>query len=182
MTQLELIKREERIDNDNLFHIYLYSEGGWWRAYEWSAYLCTHMKTDNKNVLNPTHRNLKGSDNGIIFVGLQSLSFAKYFENFKIPDLTNGVIEIDVSNCLDKEKITLDNYHEILDNWKDEVPVKNNSLKDNNKVNDAKNNDGTNYNVNDLLKMIINYQLESKSLIESVHFISELKNIAFKLI
>ncbi len=87
-----------------------------------------------------------------------------------------------VSNCLDKEKITLDNYHEILDNWKDEVPVKNNSLKDNNKVNDAKNNDGTNYNVNDLLKMIINYQLESKSLIESVHFISELKNIAFKLI
>lgn len=34
MTQLELIKREERKDNDNLFHIYLYSEGGWWRAYE----------------------------------------------------------------------------------------------------------------------------------------------------
>lgn len=178
MTQLELIKKEERTDTNKLFTIFLYKEGGWWRAYEWSSYLCANIKLHNK--LKPIHRKLKGSDNGIIFVGLQSISFSKYFGDLLIHHITDNIIEIDVSNYFNNTLIALANHQDILDNWKDTIPIKNQNKKDNSNIIENKTN--TEHNINDLLKMIINYQLESKSLIESVQFISELKNIAFNLI
>lgn len=69
MNRLELIEKELRNNDNTLFHIYLYNEGDWWRAYEWSAYLCTHMNMTDGLILKPTHKNLKGSDNDIEFLG-----------------------------------------------------------------------------------------------------------------
>ena len=98
MNQLELIEKELRNNDNTLFHIYLYNEGDWWRAYEWSAYLCTHMNMTDGLILKPTHKNLKGSD--------------------------TGMIEIDVTNnIINNENINIDNYKTIFNEWKFSVPI-----------------------------------------------------------
>lgn len=181
MNQLELIEKETRNNDNTLFHIYLYNEGDWWRAYEWSAYLCTHINMTDGLILKPTHKNLKGSDNGIIFTGLKLSSFKKYFKNYDIPTITDGIIEIDVTNnIINNENINIDNYKTILNEWKFSVPIKEkirNEISNNivNKENDK-------ITINDLLKIIINYPLENKSLLESVRFISDLKKLSTDLI
>ena len=40
MTHSQIIEIEKRNTNEDLFKIQFYLEGEWWRAYEWSAYLC----------------------------------------------------------------------------------------------------------------------------------------------
>ena len=40
MTHSQIIEIEKRNTNEELFKIQFYLDGEWWRAYEWSAYLC----------------------------------------------------------------------------------------------------------------------------------------------
>ena len=89
MTVKEVLEIEKRTEDD-LYDIHFFYEGGWWRAYEMSAYLCSHLGSELTEAerLKPTKRMLKdGTEH--IFVGLKLSSFTKYLPN----------IDIDTQGC-----------------------------------------------------------------------------------
>lgn len=180
MSQLELIEKEKRNDKEDLFKIHFYLEGDWWRAYEWSAYLC-HFYPNNlseKDFLVPIHRHLKGSKNGIICVGLKSSSFNKYFPNISINDETLMISDSHMIFNVQtwaNESININNYSDFLCKWKEEIPYKespkNKTLKQFN----------SNISFYSLLYEILGYPIESNSLIENTIFLTKLKEKIFNI-
>ena len=75
MSQLKEIleKERERGTLEQCAAIHLFREGSFYRAYEWSAWLCVRYFTE----LKVTHRLLKGG-NDIVFVGFPLTSLDRY--------------------------------------------------------------------------------------------------------
>ena len=75
MSQLKEIleKEKERGSLEQCAVIHLFREGTFYRAYEWSAWLCLRYFTE----LKVTHRMLKGGED-IIFVGFPLTSIDRY--------------------------------------------------------------------------------------------------------
>ena len=75
MSQLKdiLEKEKERNTLEQCSLVYLFREGTFYRAYEWSAWLCLRYFTE----LKVTHRLLKGGED-IIFVGFPLTSLDRY--------------------------------------------------------------------------------------------------------
>ena len=47
MKYSEIIELEKRTNIEDLYIIYFYKEGDWWRAYEWSSYLVANFPMGN---------------------------------------------------------------------------------------------------------------------------------------
>lgn len=69
-----LQKERERATIEQCAVIHLFQEGTFYRAYEWSAWLCHRYVKEFK----PTHRLLKDSDDSIVFVGFPLTSLERY--------------------------------------------------------------------------------------------------------
>lgn len=164
MSVQEILNLEKRNEN-NLYDIHFYLEGLFWRAYEWSAYLSTHL-LGSKNKLNPLKKVTKSFKNGYVCVGLQLSSFEKYFpsilENDEMFKMDGKHIIIRTKTLL--EPIDFTNHENILNEWKNKIDS--NSKKENIKSND----------VDSLINEIISYPIEKKNLMESVQFLSYIKD------
>ena len=167
----EHIKDETRTIEDYL-KIKLYKEGNFWRAYEWSAYLCEFFPNglQENEKLNPTYKDVKGIDNGLIFVGLPTPSFKKYLPTIENKDFfndKNGVKIIDASK--EFEKIAFDDIGNLLNEWKKKckiaLPKSEKSSSNNFKCN----------NITDIIKSLKTFPIESKTPIECLLFLSDLK-------
>lgn len=127
----EVVKKEERFDEDALLNIHFYKEGEWCRGYEWSAFLIHNYPNGLETKLKPNHKMLNdGTD--FIYVGLKFESFKKY-----LPD-------IDIEPFLDKKEFTIkvpndafgvlgfnfDNYSKFLNDWKKGYEISNKDKKD----------------------------------------------------
>lgn len=177
MKQEEIYNSENRF-NDNVKTIYLHKEGEWWRAYEWSAWLCNHIPCDvvGNERLNPIRKRANMFPDGLISVGLKATSFQKYLPclTAKIDDidLESGEIVFDVSDLFPEENF--DDYTELLKKWKNEYKL-NNGKKS--KTNDNSN-EQQNHNpsfVRDILVRIAKFPIERRTPIETVTFLSEVK-------
>lgn len=186
MTYEEAINKEKRETVDDLFKIHLYLESDWWRAYEWSAYLCNIFPNnlDANNKLKPTHKDSKNLENGIILVGLKQGSFTKY-----LPNVTPSIVDtkhmvIDVSEQIKDEDITLDSYKDKLTEWKKSVPIKQQSEKEKQVTSQTVivKEQGSKSNIMAIMQEVLAYPIENKTLIENTMFISHLKSELTKLI
>ncbi len=72
MAQLKDILETEKLRTDmaQCLRVNLFKEGAFYRAYEWSAWLCVRYVQEFK----PTRRLMKNSDESMVFVGFP-LSF-----------------------------------------------------------------------------------------------------------
>ena len=167
----EHIKDEARTIEDYL-KIKLYKEGNFWRAYEWSAYLCEFFPNglSESDKLKPTYKDVKGTDNGLIFVGLPTSSFKKFFpsiENKEFFNDKNEVKFIDVSK--EFEKIAFDDIGSLLNEWKKKYKT-NPSESAKSSSNNFKCN-----NTTDVIQCLKMFPIESKTPIECLLFLSDLK-------
>ena len=167
----EHIKDEERTIEDYL-KIKLYKEGNFWRAYEWSAYLCeffpNNLQEDEK--LKPTYKDVKGVENGLIFVGLPTPSFKKYLPSIENKDFFNDKDSVKIIDASKEfEKIAFDDIGGLLNDWKKKYKT-NPSESAKSHSNNFKCNNTT--NVIQSLKM---FPIESKTPIECLLFLSDLK-------
>ena len=172
----EHFKDENRTIEDFLT-IKFYKEGNFWRAYEWSAYLCEFFPNglSENDKLKPTYKEIKGVDGGIIFVGLPTSSFKKFFPSLENKDFFNdkdGVKLIDVSK--EFNKIAFENIGNILNEWKKKYRTNSPKLSTNSS-NTFKCN-----NTNDIIQSLKAFPIESKSPIECLLFLSDLKKKIFK--
>lgn len=175
----EHIKDETRTIEDYL-KIKLYKEGNFWRAYEWSAYLCeffpNNLQEDEK--LKATYKEVKGVDNGLIFVGLPTSSFKKFLPTIENKGFfydKNGVKIIDASK--EFEKIAFDDIGNLLNEWKKKY--KTNSPKS---ANTSSNSFKCN-NITNIIQSLKTFPIENKTPIECLLFLSDLKKkIIYKYI
>lgn len=182
MTDLERIKQEKRHSETELYKIHLYKNGDWWRATEWSAYLCQFCQnSDDGKKLRPIHRQLKGSDDGIVLVGLKLSSFEKYFPFVKIDDnsvIKDGHIEIDLGQKID-DNINIANYEKLLNDWKLSIPYCKSKSNYNSKlVDNGLDNLGDicNGKIYFVLKKILSYPLAQRTLLDNVNFINDMQH------
>ena len=79
----------QRSDPSQWNVIHLFKEGGFYRAYEWSAWLIVTIsysdeirkESQDRKPLNVTHKTLRGSDDTFLFVGFPLKSADKFIPN-----------------------------------------------------------------------------------------------------
>ena len=166
---------------ENLFKIYLEKSGEWFKGLEFSVYLYNILSLPNKLAVNKYA--LKDLPSGYLQCGFKAKSFSKFFvgideKNIKfIPDKnTAKAIHIDVSDLLKDHDITLDNYKEILEKYKDNISYSQNNF------NNVKKEENREYSIKAIMQDILAYPIESKTLIQNTQFISDLKLELSKLL
>lgn len=179
----DILDKEKRNNTEELYKLYLFKDGGWWRAYEWSAYLCQIYPNGlNENErLKPTHKITKDNKD-YIFVGLQAKSFDKYLkhsieeENF---DVTSDYIEIDIKDIF--TNLNFDDYLLLLNGWKMAIqPKEDKSIKRESKVEEIldvtlpciKSNNITMFSI---IQQILGYDLSNSSPNDNTIFVRTLK-------
>ena len=171
-------KREtERADKT----IHLYQEGNFYRAYEWSAWLCVKHVNPQMKV---TRKPLKGSNDTFCFVGFPVSSLPKY-----TPDggrvSPAGEKEMDIA--LPEGLAPSGNREEAereFEAWKQELPVTDAKPKDKN------GSEGFAFGsppkgvrtITEIMHDILAYPVESKSPIESMLFLAAVKEQIARLI
>ena len=184
----EVFKVEERT-LDNFKQIHLYSEGNWWRAYEWSAYLCSIFPStlDKNSRLIATRKITNLNEDGIVFVGLQLKSFEKYlpsvYEKNLITEIDSKHMMIDVSSLI--TNIDFNEYISMLKEWKQGIELK---KKDKSALIEKQqlpsinsNNPEKSKELSDVIKSIIQYPIANKTLLETANFVSKIQSDLLKL-
>lgn len=97
--------------------IHLYADGSFYRAYEWSAWLCSiYIKQ-----FQVTRRFVKSADADMLFVGFPQTSLTRFLpENCKAEEQEDGHLLIKLPDSLMKgEKDRTEDYA----NWKNTIPM-----------------------------------------------------------
>lgn len=172
MSQLKEILGKER-ERDTLGQcavIHLFREGTFYRAYEWSAWLCTRFFTE----LKVTHRLLKGGED-IVFVGFPFTSIDRYTpEGAKVSTSDDESVDVllpDVVFLPDTQTNTLATS---FTDWKQCQPLSEASKK---KVTEVRQLAERNAHprLTDVMLSILSYPIEQHSPMECMAFLSDIK-------
>lgn len=165
-----LEKEKNRSETGMLRTIYLYQEGTFYRAYEWSAWLCFRYIKQFK----PTHRLLKDSDDSIVFIGFPVTSLQKYtLEGGEVTYMDDNNVAVSIpentiGDGLDAARMSAD-----FDNWKSNVPMTESSKK---KLEESQRfPNGTPPRLTDILRDVMSYPIEQHSPMECMSFLAEIK-------
>ena len=175
----EIFSSEKR-DKDSLFDIHFYMEGSFWRAYEWSAYLSRIFPSElnDEDRLKVLKKVTKDCENGYVQVGLQLSSFEKYFPsvvgNEEIFEMKNKHIIIHAKQFfVDKD---FSEYEDILKEWKNNIKLSPNEKKKSKELNKTESSEKQMLSVDSLINEIISYPIENKNLVESLQFLSYIRD------
>ena len=170
----EILEIEKERDNPQSCRVvHLVQEGSFYRAYEWSAWLCVRYIKDFK----PTHRLLKNSEESIVFVGFPVSSLERYAANFVIhPHEQDKRVDLIPAESLMPIVEDVVAWQEDFENWKACVPLTPASKKKlqeekyqlNKAVSEAE-------TLQEIVAELLSFPMESKSLLESVAFLAQMK-------
>ena len=183
MSVKDIFESEKRKE-ENLYDIHFYMEGSFWRAYEWSAYLSRNFpsKLNDDERLKPLKKVTKDCENGYIQVGLQLSSFDKYFpnvvDNESVFEMLNKHIVIHAKSFFTNSNFS--DYDNILSAWKKSIKLSDKEKKKHREIATEQYNNVDN-SVDNLIKEIISYPIENKNLVESLQFLSYIRDKAIKI-
>ena len=97
--------------------IHLFADGSFYRAYEWSAWLCCRYI----NKFQTTKRHNKSLDKDLVFVGFPKMSLPKFTpENVEPRELSEGHLVMSLPETLMPEG---EDYNKDFENWKTAIPL-----------------------------------------------------------
>ena len=147
--------------------IHLIPEGTFYRAYEWSAWLCHRYVSQFK----PTHRLLKNTEDSVVFVGFPMTSLERHIpEGATLAEQEDKTIALILTETVFGETTT-EQLQTDFANWKKSVPLvksKEQGTKENSELRIK------NFEL-DILKRILAYPIEQHSPMEAMAFLSEIK-------
>ena len=172
MSQLKEIlqKEKERNNVDQCTVIHLFREGTFYRAYEWSAWLCLRYFTE----LKVTHRVLKGGED-IIFVGFPLTSLERYTpEGAAVLPLDDKGIEITLPADVFPPVADCETLQANFTDWKQCQPLTEASKK---KVEEekARTEKSAHPRLTDIMLRILAYPIEQHSPMECMGFLGDIK-------
>ena len=159
--------------------IYLFPEGTFYRAYEWSAWLCCRFI----NPFKATRRELKGDvDDTVVFIGFPITSLNKFIpEDAQV--LVNEDKSVAITLFLDVLNGKEDgvNLRDAFCQWKAAVPLM--SSRRSTVKEDLKNvSDQHPRRMSEIMLRILSFPIEQKTPMECMNFIAEIKQSITKLI
>ena len=156
--------RKEKVDYRT---IYLIPEGTFYRAYEWSAWLCHRYVSQFK----PTHRLLKNTEDSVVFVGFPMTSLERHIpEGATLAEQEDKTIALILTETVFGETTT-EQLQTDFANWKKSVPLVKSKTNSELRI---KNFELKNDEL-DILKRILAYPIEQHSPMEAMAFLSEIK-------
>ena len=150
--------------------VYLFPEGTFYRAYEWSAWLaCRYI-----NSFKATRRELKSEEGGyIVFVGFPIASLEKYTpKGAEVEHREDQSVAITLPNDVFTDYEGAESVRTDFENWKQSVPlpVKKNSFKDDLKVPDT-----SGHRMSETMLRILAFPIEQRTPMECMAFLAEMK-------
>lgn len=148
--------------------IYLIPEGTFYRAYEWSAWLCHRYVSQFK----PTHRLLKNAEDSVVFVGFPMTSLERHTpEGATVTEQEDKTMAIILPETLFGETTT-EQLQTDYANWKRSVPlVKSKEQGTKSQDKNAK----TDIGIDEIVRRVLAYPIEQHSPMEVMTFLSEIK-------
>ncbi len=176
MAQLkDVFEIELNRDNPHTFGvIHLFPEGTFYRAYEWSAWLCCRYlnqfkatRREQKSVVTP--------DGTVVFIGFPMTSLSKYTpEGAQMTINDDKSVTITLSSDSVKGLDDAESLAKAFTDWKSSVPMaapRKESLKE-----EMKNMpDMQPHRMSDIMLRIIAFPIEQKTPMECMNFIAEIK-------
>ena len=162
------VKEQSRDTIEKYRTIYLIPEGTFYRAYEWSAWLCHRYVSQFK----PTHRLLKNTEDSVVFVGFPMTSLERHTpEGAIVAEQEDKTVAVILPETAFGENVTIEQLQTDYTNWKKSVPLvktKEQGTKENSELRIK------NFEL-DILKRILAYPIEQHSPMEAMAFLSEIK-------
>ena len=170
MPQLKEILDIEKSRNGDNTTIHLFAEGLFYRAYEWSAWLCCRYVSEFK----ATRREMKGGGT-MVFIGFPVKSLAKFVPTGVPVEERDGSVRL---------LLPLESHPELagnsadtdFGNWKNSVPLTAPAKKNENLRDELKNNtDNEPRRMSEIMLTLLDFPIEQKTPFECMTFLSELK-------
>lgn len=174
MAQIKNIVEEEEMRNKNgvIPEIHLYQEGEFLRAYEWSAWLSCLLLHDLKT----THKQFKGIGHGVAFVGFPMTSLQKWLpQDCQMENVDDRHFRI----VFEKTKLP-DDAAEKYSAWKGAIPIS--EVPKSSKSETQRIIDAGPISITGIMRKIMEYQIESRSPIDCMMFLSQIKGELSKIV
>lgn len=160
--------------------IHLHREGSFLRAYEWSAFLsCRYLHQFKVNK-----RMFKGIENPVVYIGFPETSLAKWMpEGAEQEALDEKHLAVRLPDMMLAEA-TPENMEASYVGWKDNIPLTETKPKDGRKVADGVFGGGEDgaVTLTSIMQRVLAYPIESKSPLESMVFLADVKRQLANLI
>lgn len=177
---LDIEKDRNEQDKWNIIH--LFKEGGFYRAYNWSAWLIVtfsyndevRKETKDRKPLAVSRKKLKNSDDDFVFVGFPLKSLDKFIPgNIGFNPITDTQIDVTINLSYDDDT-TYEILQEEYETWKDGIKISEDKSKHEKTI--SENVTIAPRSISSVMAQVLSYPLESKTPIENMEFISLLKS------
>lgn len=155
--------------------IHLFVEGTFYRAYEWSSWLCVRYIQSFK----ATKRKFKNEDASVVFVGFPVSSLSKYSPEGAITTTTDdSKVELLLPESVFQGVTDIAELQADFENWKGSVPLAESSKKEV----AAGTVTARPSRLTDVMHSILAYPIEQKSPLESMQFLADIKRSIAEII
>lgn len=172
----DIVKQEgERSEPRHYAQIHLFQEGSFVRAYEWSAWLLCQYVHEFK----ATRRVFRDIENPVAFVGFPKTSMEKFIPpESKVEELdekhTAIALPMDISDEMLKQ------MHSDYESWKEKIPLTESAKE--RKSTEKTESSASSATLTDFLHRVMAFPLESKSPIDCMLFLAEIKKQMARMI
>lgn len=116
----DILQSEAQRETDEVGCIYLYLEGTFWRAYEWSAWLFTRYVKEFRL----THRQSRNIEQSFVLLGFPATTLVRLEqEGVTVEHLDEKKLLIRVRPDQLAADMDGQNYAEVLEQWKSTIPI-----------------------------------------------------------
>lgn len=169
MPDLKTIVEKEKIRTniDDKRKVFLYKEGSFLRAYEWSAWLCSRYISEFK----VTHKMVKSLNQSVAYIGFPVTSLEKFMPEGSVSDMT---VLSEPWFSLPHQMVDSGLDLDAFEKWKNSFPVSEAKKKEEDKPTFSESN-APSGGLFSMAKRIVEYPVESKSPLECMYFLIELR-------
>jgi hypothetical protein len=177
---LEIEKNREDAAQWNIIH--LFKEGGFYRAYNWSAWLIVAVayndevrkNSSDRKPLNVSRKKTKNGENDFAFVGFPLKSLEKFIpNNTGFTPVNDTQIDISIELPATDTEISFEMLAQAFEEWKQTFPIADDKPKKDREYSY----EGTPgpHSITAVMSQVLSFPLESKTPMEAMAFISTLK-------
>lgn len=173
---------KDRNEREKWNVIHLFKEGGFYRAYNWSAWLIVtfsyndevRKETKDRKPLAVSRKKMKSTETDFVFVGFPLKSLDKFVpSNIGFAPITDTQIDVTIDLSYNDD-VTYESLEEEYETWKDGIKMSEEKPKYEKTVSDSVT--ITPRSISSVMAQVLSYPLESKTPIENMEFISMLKS------
>ena len=181
MAQIQdiLAREQERDDGESRTTIHLFQEGTFYRAYEWSAWLC-HKYISQFKV---TKRKLKNIEQPVLFVGFPITSLQKYMpEGVDVAATSEKSIDLILPEEMVPDDVTADMMQVDFEQWKESIPLAEPMKRKESGVVADGDSPFTRSSITGIMHRVLAFPIENKTPMQCMAFLAEVKQQLAELI